>query len=160
MFIQAVEYEIKQVLLQGHDRSRLNYQARVMFAQGSQARVSNRTQVTNQRIFSVPASPADWLKQLLTDWEPALKFGWLVPRLKSVNVDVEIHHHDTYYNVVPMPMGEHRRKVYMQKFQKHPDEITPEDWLDREPCTAEDIANARKSELEILGKETAWYMQF
>jgi hypothetical protein len=161
LFPYTTLFRSKRVAINGYDPQRIGYEARLSFDQGNQARVSNSTEVVQKRVFSVPASPADWLKQLITEWEPALNFGWLVPRLRSETVDVEIHHHGTYYNVAPMPMGERRQKVYVQKYRSRPVDFSPSAWLEQEPCTAQDIANARESEMEILsGAMGAWYMKF
>ena len=159
MFVNEVTYEITPIELCGPNSEHLNYRMRAMFARGNQTQVSTKTKATKQQVFSTPATAADWLKQLITEWEPTLKFGWLRPQLKSVTVDVVMHQENTYYNVVPMPIEERRERLYVARFGYRPMVVSGEDWLEMNPCTAEDIARARDEERKLTRNEQAWYMR-
>ena len=156
MFTEKVSYEVVRVELYGHDPRLLAYKIESQFARGNQTQVSTEVRVTKQQVFTTPATATDWLKQVIIEWEPTLKFGWLRPRLRAVTVDVETCQENTYYNVVPMAMDEGRERLYITKFGRAPIAISGESWLDMDPCTAEDIARTRDEERKLARNEQAW----
>jgi hypothetical protein len=113
-----------------------------------------------QQVFTTPVTAVDWLKQLVVDWCPSLNFGWLVPQFRSVTVDVETQQVHTYYNVVPVSISRDRERLYFAKFNELPIRIRHETWLEMDPCTSEDIANAMAEEWHLLrSDQAAWYMK-
>jgi hypothetical protein len=158
MFAETIQYEIQEVVSQGHHPGRMAYEIRSKFARGRQVRTSRREEVVRKEIRKIPETPFDWLKALLIQWEPSLGFGWLVPRLVMLTIDVEVHYHETFWNVAPLALPEDDRAGYISVFRTPPLDLNCGTWLNSEPPSTEDIARARKEKLQH--RQAAWHMDY
>lgn len=105
---------------------------------------------------SIPATPLNWVKKLITDWQPSLNFGWLTPTLRVIETQVRVTVNEKIYNVYPV-QGQRDRSRQRIVFGglHHP---TPLEWLSSEPPTAQQI---RQAEIEVLdATESARYMAY
>jgi hypothetical protein len=127
-----------------------------VFVLGAQTRVERTTtRELDVIVFSRPEKAIDWLKTLITEWEPTLKFGWLVPKNIEIKVHQRFEEEATYLNVLPLPNDMPDRG--MMEFGRFSgagfvdfDEIS---LLDGEPPTKKEI-----KEEQLKGRDIAAYM--
>lgn len=131
------------------------------FTRGNRIAVEQTTEFKNEEVFAKPATAIDWLKDLVCQFEPTLRFGWLIPAYESVEVSTEIHHINRYWNVIPAPIESRRRNVLEYiRHRPYPDRISSHDWLESEPPTHHHDEVARDEYHRFIASEAAWYMDW
>jgi hypothetical protein len=129
------------------------------FTIGSQVKVESQTEKENIVVFSKPSSAIDWLKSLIVEFEPTLKFGWLIPKTIDVKLEQDIHHHETYYNVLPTPKQFSDRSVttYLRLTEDYDMcNISEIDLLDSMPVTRSEVRKERDRSINIKAYLTAF----
>ena len=126
------------------------------FAVGDRITANHQESRHVEKTVWIPATPWDWSKKLITDWQPSLNFGWLKPNLRAVETQVSVKIDETIYNVYPVEGQRDRsRQRIVFGSLSHP---TPLQWLSSEPPTAQQVIQA---EIEVLdATESARYMAY
>lgn len=122
---------------------------RMQFAKGNQVRVEDNKEVKKVEIKMLPRTTIDCLKQLLKMRYPWLgRFKFMDAAFESIEVEVEITHHETYWNVIPVDSASNSITLAESLGLEFPvpcGDINELDWLQAEPPSKEDIQEARNA---------------
>ncbi len=98
--------------------------------------VSSRQEYT-ALTYQVPATKWDYLKEFIVRCVPALHFGWLVPKQKTISKQVICTLQETYLNSYPAEeIGDIPRGYSMERVP------TPFEWLKSKPPTLDELEAA------------------
>lgn len=129
------------------------------FTVGSCSKVNHHSSQENLELFLKPVTAMDWLKCLVVEFEPTLNFGWLAPKMEHFACSRNVHHQETYYNVLPTPQEFSDRSVMIfQELAPHIDfdSISEINLLNSEPPMQGDVAQQKMKAREIAAYMAAY----